>query len=69
MSRIYYQGKYYDYPIKPLNALKNLGFVEAVRCVVSYAWAKVRPPKDQSTLEGYVVADYGRRLYEHFFRT
>ena len=29
MSRIYYQGKYYDYPIKPLNALRNLGFVEA----------------------------------------
>jgi protoporphyrinogen oxidase len=69
MSRIYYQGKYYDYPIKPLNALRNLGFVEAVRCVISYLVAKVRPPADQSTLEGYVVADYGRRLYEHFFRT
>ena len=69
MSRIYYQGKYYDYPIKPFNALGNLGFVEAARCVVSYLVAKVRPPKDQSTLEGYVVADYGRRLYEHFFKT
>ncbi|UDY36460.1 NAD(P)/FAD-dependent oxidoreductase [Dermatobacter hominis] len=69
LSRIYYQGKYYDYPIKPLNALRNLGFIEAVRCTLSYLWAKARPPKDQSTLEGYVVADYGRRLYEHFFRT
>ncbi len=69
MSRIYYQGKYYDYPIRPMNALRNLGFIEAVRCVLSYLWAKVRPPKDQSTLEGYVVADYGRRLYEHFFKT
>jgi protoporphyrinogen oxidase len=69
MSRIYYRGRYYDYPIKPMNALRNLGPVEAVRCVLSYLWAKVRPPKDQSTLEGYVVADYGRRLYEHFFKT
>jgi protoporphyrinogen oxidase len=69
LSRIYYQGKFYDYPIKPLNALRNLGFVESVRCAFSYLWAKIRPPKDQSTLEGYVVADYGRRLYEHFFRT
>ena len=69
MSRIYYRGKYYDYPIKPFNALRNLGLIEAVRCVVSYLVAKVRPPKDQSTLEGYVVADYGRRLYEHFFKT
>jgi protoporphyrinogen oxidase len=69
MSRIYYEGKYYDYPIKPLNALRNLGPVEALRCVLSYVWAKVRPPRDRTTLEGYIVADYGRRLYEHFFKT
>ena len=24
-SRIYYRGKFYDYPIRPLNALRNLG--------------------------------------------
>jgi protoporphyrinogen oxidase len=69
MSRIYYQGKFYDYPIKPLNALRNLGVVEAVRCVVSYLWVRVRPPKDQTTLEGYIVANYGWRLYQHFFKT
>jgi len=69
LSRIYYQGKYYDYPIKPLNALRNLGPVEAVRCVVSALWVRVRPPKQQVTLEDYIVANYGRRLYEHFFKT
>ena len=69
MSRIYYEGKFYDYPIKPMNALRNLGLIEAVRCVVSYLWVRVRPPKDQSTLEGYVVANYGWRLYHHFFKT
>src|SRR5215208_5597836 len=69
MSRIYYRGKLYDYPIKPLNALRNLGFIEAVRCMLSYLWVKVRPPKDQSTLEGYVVKHYGWRLYQHFFKT
>src|ERR687892_1208288 len=68
-SHIYYRGKFYDYPIKPLNALRNLGPVEAVRCVGSYLWARVRPPKDRSTLEGYVVANYGWRLYFHFFKT
>ena len=30
MSRIYYDGKYYDYPLKASNALKNLGLWEAV---------------------------------------
>jgi protoporphyrinogen oxidase len=69
MSRIYYRGKLYDYPIKPLNALKNLGPVEAVLCMFSYVWVRVRPPKDQSTLEGYIAANYGWRLYEHFFKT
>ena len=68
-SRIYYCGKFYDYPIRPLNALRNLGPIEAVRCVLSYLWVRLRPPKDQSSLEGYIAANYGWRLYGHFFRT
>ncbi|MGD0380643.1 MAG: NAD(P)/FAD-dependent oxidoreductase [Acidimicrobiales bacterium] len=69
MSRIYYEGKFYDYPINVLNALRNLGIIEAARCALSYLKVQVVPPKDQSTLEGYVVANYGWRLYEHFFKT
>ncbi len=69
MSRIYYDGKYYDYPLKASNALKNLGLVEALRCVMSYGWARIRPPKDQTTLEGWIVARFGWRLYNHFFKT
>jgi len=68
-SRIYYQGKFYDYPIKVLNALKNLGPIEAVRCMLSFLWVRIRPPKDLSTLEGYIASNYGWRLYEHFFKT
>jgi protoporphyrinogen oxidase len=69
MSRIYYRGKYYDYPIKPLNALRNLGPLEAVRCVLSALWVRIRPLREQVTLEDYIVANYGRRLFEHFFKT
>jgi protoporphyrinogen oxidase len=69
LSRIYYQGKYYDYPLKPFNALRNLGLVESVRCAGSYAWARVHPPKDQTTFEGWVAARFGWRLYRHFFKT
>jgi protoporphyrinogen oxidase len=68
-SRIYYGGKFYDYPLKPVKALRNLGIIEALRCVASFFWVRIRPPKDQSTLEGYVVANYGWRLYRHFFQT
>src|SRR5437763_4251643 len=69
MSRIFYKNKYYDYPLKASNALKNLGIWEAFLCVMSYLWARIRPPKDQSTLEGWIVARFGRRLYGHFFKT
>ena len=69
LSRIYYRGKYYDYPLKPFNALRNLGLVESLRCAGSYAWARARPPKDQGTFEGWVAARFGWRLYRHFFKT
>jgi len=69
MSRIYYNGKLFDYPLKAGNALGNLGVLEAIRCVLSYVWARVRPPKDQSTFEGWVSARFGWRLYRIFFKT
>jgi len=69
LSRIYFRGKLFDYPLKPANALRNLGVVEAVRCVASYGWARLRPPADQSTFEGWVAARFGWRLYRMFFKT
>jgi protoporphyrinogen oxidase len=69
MSRIYYQGKMFDYPLRAKNALLGLGPVEAIRCVASYLWVRVRPPKDQSNLEGWVASRFGWRLYRIFFKT
>ncbi|GAB2939648.1 NAD(P)/FAD-dependent oxidoreductase [Micromonospora polyrhachis] len=69
MSRIHYREKFFDYPLKAGNALGNLGIVEAIRCVGSYVWAQVRPPKDQSHFEGWVIARFGKRLYSIFFKT
>ncbi|MBA3742730.1 NAD(P)/FAD-dependent oxidoreductase [Sporichthya sp.] len=69
MSRISYQGKLYDYPLKAGNALKNLGIIEAVRCVLSYVWVRIHPPKDQTNFEGWVAARFGWRLYRIFFKT
>ncbi|WP_436761144.1 NAD(P)/FAD-dependent oxidoreductase [Streptosporangium sp. V21-05] len=69
MSRIHYKGRFYDYPLRASNALRNLGVLESLRCVGSYAWARVRPPADLSTFEGWVAARFGRRLYGIFFKT
>jgi protoporphyrinogen oxidase len=69
MSRIYYRGKLFDYPLKAANALGNLGVLEAVRCVLSYLLVRLRPPRDQSHFEGWVAARFGWRLYRIFFKT
>ncbi|MGH9093629.1 MAG: NAD(P)/FAD-dependent oxidoreductase [Acidimicrobiales bacterium] len=69
MSRIFYQGKFYDYPLKAMNALRNLGVFEAFLCVLSYVYARIRPPKHQEWYEDWLTARFGRRLYQHFFKT
>jgi protoporphyrinogen oxidase len=69
MSRIYYKNKFYDYPLKASNALFNLGIFEAVRCVLSYFYVRVFPPKNQDNFEDWVAARFGWRLYNIFFKT
>ena len=67
-SRIYYKGKFYDYPLVPLNALRNLGLLEAIRCGFSYVWVRLHPPKDQTNFEGFMAGRFGWRLYRTFFK-
>ncbi|HEY8864291.1 MAG TPA: NAD(P)/FAD-dependent oxidoreductase [Candidatus Dormibacteraeota bacterium] len=69
LSRIYYRGKFFAYPIKAFNALWNLGPIEAARCVASYAWARLRPVKNPKSLEDWVRNQFGWRLYSIFFKT
>jgi protoporphyrinogen oxidase len=69
MSRIFNDGKFFDYPLRAGNVLRTVGPVEATRCVLSYGWARVRPPKDQTSFEGWTAARFGWRLYRRFFKT
>ena len=69
MSRIFYRGKFYDYPLRAMNALRNLGILEAVRCVLSYVWVRIHPPRDLTSFEGWTASRFGWRLYRTFFKT
>ncbi|HEY8642704.1 MAG TPA: NAD(P)/FAD-dependent oxidoreductase [Candidatus Dormibacteraeota bacterium] len=69
LSRIYYRGKYFDYPLKAFNALRNLGPLETVRCLASYARARVRPVRNPRNLDDWVSNQFGRRLFNTFFKT
>ncbi|WP_297110284.1 NAD(P)/FAD-dependent oxidoreductase [uncultured Devosia sp.] len=68
-SRIYYNGKLFDYPLRAMDALTKLGPIEAVRCVLSYGWAKLNPYPNVVSFEQWVVNNFGRRLFEIFFKT
>ncbi|MBU3701696.1 MAG: FAD-dependent oxidoreductase, partial [Acidimicrobiia bacterium] len=77
MSRIFYDGKYFDYPLKASNALGNLGVIEAARCVISYFAARLRVSlrrltgryRPETSLEDWITNRFGRRLFNHFFKT
>jgi len=68
-SRIYYAGRYFDYPLKPLNALLGLGSAEALRIATSYLKAQLLPKRDESSFEQWVCNRFGQRLFEIFFKT
>ncbi len=68
-SRIFYRGRFYSYPLRPLEALRNLGFLESARCVASYMYARLRPVRPVQSFEDWVSNAFGRRLFGIFFRT
>ena len=69
LSRIYYGGKFYYYPLRAFNALFNLGIWETMRCMVSYGWAQMFPRKPETDFASWVSNRFGRRLFEVFFKT
>jgi protoporphyrinogen oxidase len=69
LSRIYYGGKFYAYPLKAFEALMNLGPIESALCMASFGWAKLFPVKNPSTFHQWVRNQFGERLFSIFFKT
>ena len=70
LSRIYYRGRYYPYPLQLWPTFRNLGPVESARILASYLWTRLRPPHPNAeNLEEWVTNRFGPRLYRTFFKT
>jgi protoporphyrinogen oxidase len=69
MSRIFYGGKFYSYPLRAFEALFNLGLWTSTLCMASYAKAKLFPKKEVRSFEDWVVNQFGHKLYSIFFKT
>lgn len=69
LSRIYYRGRFFNYPLDPFNALLNLGLKDSLLILISYLQAKLHPLPVEDNFEQWVINRFGRRLYETFFKT
>jgi protoporphyrinogen oxidase len=69
LSRIYYDGKFFDYPLRPVNALLGLGPFRSALILASYLKARALPIRPERSFEDWVVNRFGRMLFEIFFKT
>ena len=71
LTRIYYKRRFFQYPLRPLNALWNMGLPDAAMCVTSYLKELLRPgpTTDNVSFESWVVRRFGRRLFDIFFKS
>jgi len=69
LTRIFYKGKFFQYPLKPFDVLPKLGLVEIARCGFSYVQETLKPAGTGGSFEDWVVRAFGRRLFQIFFQT
>ncbi|MDQ3678439.1 MAG: NAD(P)/FAD-dependent oxidoreductase [Actinomycetota bacterium] len=69
LSRIFWRGRFIDYPLQLADIVRKIGPLELARCSTSYAAALARPRREAETFEQWVCARFGRRLFELFFRS
>src|ERR1700730_7710598 len=66
-SRIYWRGKFLEYPLQGMDVIRKLGPIELTRCLLSYLWAAAKPKGREDNFEVWASNRFGQRLYGHFF--
>ena len=70
-TQIFIRGKYFDYPLEPVNAVFGMGVFTTVRILADYGWERIKRlfKKPASiSLEDWVVANFGRTLFDIYFK-
>jgi protoporphyrinogen oxidase len=68
-SRIFYDGKFFSYPLKPFEALLKLGIFRSALCVLSWMKARLFPVRAPHNFEDWVSNQFGKRLFNTFFKS
>ncbi len=69
LSRIYFNRKFFAYPLKPIDAVFKLGLFKSVSLILSYLKYKVFPIKNVVSFEDWVINNFGKKLFLVFFKT
>ena len=69
LSRIFYRGKLFSYPLKAFETLFKLGVLESTLCLLSYVKAQVFPIRDPKSFQDWITNKFGHRLFSIFFET
>lgn len=69
LSRIYYNRKFFPYPLSPLAILRTLGIGNSLAIVGSYLYAQIFPDLPEDNFKRWVSNRFGQRLYRTFFET
>lgn len=71
VSRIYFEGKYFYYPLRIGNALAGMGLRRSIRALADALAVTLRPLRidGEATMEQAYINQFGRTLYEQFFKT
>jgi protoporphyrinogen oxidase len=70
-SKIYLRNKYFDYPLKPINAMFGLGIPTTVRILADYIRQTTKRTirnKETVSLEDWVVSNFGRTMFNIYFK-
>lgn len=69
LSRIYYNKRFFYYPLRASNALSELGIWNSFLILLGYFKAQLFPEKPEETLEQWISNRFGKQLYKTFFKT
>jgi protoporphyrinogen oxidase len=69
MSRIFWNGRFLDYPLRGPDVIRKLGPVELVRVTASYLKTALLPKRAEESLEDWVINRFGKRLFQLFFKS
>jgi protoporphyrinogen oxidase len=69
LTRIYYNNRYFNYPIKAGDVITKLGVIELGHAMLSYAHSKFRIHPKEETFEDWISNKFGRKLFNTFFKT